>query len=103
VPLSEKRSCLTADNQTAQFEKQFPSEQGVRHYGIKLSQLLDGSRKLDGTVVNLEDLTVQRQANRALKKMKRKLGKIPRDNGLITDYALHRSLALQQYEVRRFR
>jgi DNA-binding transcriptional regulator PaaX len=39
----------------------------------------------------------------ALQRMKRKLGEIVRDNRLITDHELHRSLVLHRYEPRRLR
>jgi len=78
----ELNAFVDGDEQIVHFEKHFPSEGGARCFGVKLSQMLDISGKFSGTVVNLEDLTVQRKADRDLKESEEKYRNLV-DNSLV--------------------
>jgi PAS domain S-box-containing protein len=67
---SESEAAVTS------FIKKISDKKGLRFYGVKLSRMEDFSGKFSGTIIHVEDLTPQKQAEEEMKKSKELFEKI---------------------------
>ena len=76
--LTEEMSQISSISEnTLEFEKSLLTRQGLRHFQVKIQQMLDVSEKFSGTVVILNDMTEQKQAEQEREKFRQAIEQSP--------------------------